>query len=193
MRMRDRDRRPTATVTTGLAAGTLVETQGGWRPVETLHPGEAVQTWDGGLRPVLQIRRAACAGGLILLSGGLLDTCSDLPLLPGQHLLIDREEAALAVGIPVALLPARALIGLPGIGFARAGAAVFTLIFEAEEVVYANSGALLHCPSCRMDPQQAPKSDFFTVMRPDQRPALLKAIGQGMAPVRNVRKVPLAA
>jgi len=106
---------------------------------------------------------------------------------------IDREEAALAVGIPVALLPARALIGLPGIGFARAGAAVFTLIFEAEEVVYANSGALLHCPSCRMDPQQAPKSDFFTVMRPDQRPALLKAIGQGMAPVRNVRKVPLAA
>ena len=40
-------------VTTGLVAGTLVETKAGWQKVETLRLGDFVQTLDGGLARVL--------------------------------------------------------------------------------------------------------------------------------------------
>ena len=39
----------------GIRGTTLIETAEGWRPAETLRPGDSLATWDGGFRPVLSV------------------------------------------------------------------------------------------------------------------------------------------
>ena len=41
----------------GLTTGSLIETAAGWRAVETLVPGDRVQTFDGGLRAIRRVAR----------------------------------------------------------------------------------------------------------------------------------------
>lgn len=152
----------------GLVAGTMVETAEGWRDVETLAPGIRVQTWDGGLQPLRAVERMRLAPGALLvqLAGGTLSTCSDLVLLPGQHLLLETGAAADLLDCDVALMPAGALDGLAGVSLQRqrSGADVFALGFEHEEIVYANTGALLHCAPAGASGAGALRSDFFTVL-----------------------------
>ena len=79
--------------TCGLVAKTLVETADGWKPVELLRRGEALQTQDGGLARVLavdrQILMPATHPLLVHVPGGAFDACSDLLLLPDQLVLLD--------------------------------------------------------------------------------------------------------
>ena len=85
--------RKTRNVSTGLIAGTLVESATGWTPVENLRIGDAVQSYDGGLARVVGLDRewitASLSAYVLHLPGGALDNCSDLILLPGQNLLVD--------------------------------------------------------------------------------------------------------
>ena len=178
----------------GVLAGTLVETETGWQPVETLAIGQRVQTWDGGLQPLVGLGRQRIAPGAALMSvpGGVLSTCSDLLLLPGQHLLVSTGAAAELLECDRALVPAAALEGWNGIAPCRPRQAhdVITLRFEAEEAVYANTGALLHCAADAGG--AAPRSEFFTVLDRDGTRALfgLDLPGPGGAaaglPVRRV-------
>ena len=150
----------------GMLAGTLVETETGWQPVETLAIGQRVQTWDGGLQPLtgLARQRIAPAAALVSVPGGVLSTCSELLLLPGQHLLVATGAAAEFLDCDRALVPAAALEGWNGIALVRPRQAhdVVTLSFDAEEAVYANTGALIHCAPDTAE--AAPRSDFFTVL-----------------------------
>jgi hypothetical protein len=153
----------------GLVAGTLVETAEGWQPVESLAIGQRVQTWDGGLRPLqrLEAVRVAPGAGLVALPGGVLSTCSDMLLLPGQHLLVETGAAAEVLDQDVVLVPASALDGYRGAAAVRQrkGVDVIRLGFEAEEIVYANTGAMLHCPAVgAAAPAEAPRSGFFTAL-----------------------------
>lgn len=161
----------------GFLAGTLVESDAGWQPVETLAIGQPVQTWDGGLRPLarLERRRIAPAAGLVAVPGGVLSTCSDLILLPDQHLLVETGAAAALLDQDVALVPAAALLGWQGVQTIRPrqGRDVIALAFEAEEVVYANTGALIHCPAAGAPARPVPRSEFFTVLDRDGARALL--------------------
>jgi hypothetical protein len=106
-----------ASVTTGLIAGTLVETKTGWQPVETLAIGDAVQTLDGGLARILALDRRAFRPepetAPLLIPGGSFDACSDLLVLPGQHLLLDTLDDT-ATDAAFAMLPALALQGRGG-------------------------------------------------------------------------------
>ena len=168
-------------ITSGLMAGTLVESPHGWLPAQNLRIGDLVQSYDGGLARVVGLDRdwAMPARGdhLLRLPGGALDNCSDLILLPGQSVLIDTLNDA---GLPndmVVLIPAAALEGL----FCTTRMQiekpieVITPRFAEDEAIYTNSGTLLHCPGIRHSAGQ-PASSFFTQLNHAQATAFLQRV-----------------
>lgn len=157
----------TPPVLSGMLAGTMVETATGWQGVETLRMGDLVQTFDGGLAKVLAVDRRALrpelAQSLIAVPGGTLDTCADLQLLPGQHLLVDTLDDPAYPDAAFALIPALALEGRMGCmrRYAMREIDVITPLFATEEIVWANSGLLIHSPGIADGAQRRPDSDFF--------------------------------
>lgn len=145
----------------GLTAGTMLDTPAGWRPVESLHIGDLVQSLDGGACRVVALDRQTIAGGasLIHLPGGALDNCTALTLLPGQSVLMDTFDAMEA---PFALVPARALTGFRGAEMRvfRRPVEVIMPIFAEEEVVWAQSGLLMQCAGIRDDASFFPRLDM---------------------------------
>jgi hypothetical protein len=170
----------------GILAGSLVETESGWRPVERLARGTRVATWDGGFRPLAAVerRRLWPAAGIevIEVPGGALDTCSGFSLLPGQHVFLSSAVAEEVLGAEGALLPASALAGHAGITRLPLlrPAEVITLRFAGEEIVYVNSGALVHCaaeaPAAR---KGAVGAGFFTVLDEARAQAMLALVAAG--------------
>jgi hypothetical protein len=156
-----------APVIGGIVAGTLVEGARGWVPVETLRIGDKVQTLDGGLARVQALDRRTLAqaaeSALILVPGGTHDACSDLMLVPGQHVLMDTLDDALIGASPYALVPAVALTSDPLVRHRFPGATVevITPMFADEEIIFAHSGVLLHCPSVIDGAGRYPDDSFF--------------------------------
>jgi len=154
-------------VTTGILAGTLVETARGWTPVETLRMGDLVHTLDGGAAKVLsldrRVMRPEMGQAMISVPGGAFDACSDLNLLPGQHLLLDTLNDPAFPDDAFVLIPALALDGRAGCGrrYPLKTMEVITPMFAEEEAVWAQSGVLLHCPGIAQGAGQRPVSDFF--------------------------------
>jgi hypothetical protein len=165
---------PALPVTAGLLAGTPVETRTGWRPVERLRSGDAVHTLDGGLRRIAAIDRrwtmpGQCAS-LVRLPGGVFGCCAALDLLPDQHVLLDLDPCDPATGgLPdalAALVPAAALAALPGVArvLRRDPVQAVTLLFEEEELVWAATGVLAHCPALRHGPGALPVGETFPAL-----------------------------
>ncbi len=156
-----------APVIGGIVAGTLVETATGWQPVGNLRIGTLVHTLDGGLTRILALDRRSLAAlpesTLIHVPGGHYDACCDLMLLPGQHVLIDTLGDPSHGSVPYVLLPAMALTTDPLIRreFADLAVEVITLLFAEEEVIFANSGVLLHCPRVIDGVGRYPDDSFF--------------------------------
>ena len=161
-------------LTCGMVAGTLIETAMGWKPVEMLRLGDAVQTLDGGLARVRAVDRQHLTQAsnplLVHVPGGAFDACSDLLLLPDQRVLLDTlgvqaegQEDALFV-----LVPALALIGLHGVRRVdlQRRLEVITPLFAEEEMVYAQTGVLLRCPGMATDPAESffPELDLLEAM-----------------------------
>lgn len=171
----------------GIVADSLVETDTGWRAAGALLPGTRVATWDGGFRPLVAVERRTLwpAAGIELIEvpGGALDTCAGFALLPGQHVFLASAIAETVLGAPGVLLPAAALAGHAGITrrlLLRPVEAV-TLRFAGEEIVYVNSGALVHCPAGpgRARPASARPSGFFEVLDGDRARAMLALVADG--------------
>lgn len=179
----------------GLVAGTLVETAAGWRPVELLRVGDHVQTLDGGLRQVKHVGRSyygADQGGYVLdhvlhVPGGAIGNCDAMVLMPEQMLMIESRIADDLLGTPLVLLPALALSGYRGIRRVRAEGLIeaVTLGFESEEIVYANTGVLLHCAA-------KPVSGFFTVLDHERGRALVSLLDRD-ARVLDIAMAKMAA
>lgn len=156
----------TQRVTAGLMAGTLVEGRNGWLAVEDLRIGDAVHSYDGGLARVLGMDRqwiTPFVGGYVLhLPGGAMDNCSDFKLLPGQNMLVDTLGHADFPDDIAVLIPALALEGMLGTSRIKIEKPmeVITLRFADDEVIFANSGTLLHCPGIRQTAKD-PASTFF--------------------------------
>jgi len=173
---------PQTRTLTGLVAGTLVETETGWRPVETLRQGERVQTYDGGLQMVRSLSSTTLSGGsvaakgLLHVPGGALDNCEDLWLMDDQQVLIESEISEKLLGTATVLVPARALEGYRGIErlFGGRPTEVFSMGFEDEELVYGNSGVLFHCAPAAAT--EAATSGFFTCLSAERAQALLSLI-----------------
>lgn len=154
-------------VSTGLVAGTLVETAIGWRAVETLQIGDAIHTLDGGLARLLGLDRKSIhpdsSSALLLIPGGAFDACCDLLVLPGQHVLLDTLNDPEVGGAPFAMLPAIALCASGRVSrqpFAEP-IEIITPLFADEEVIFANSGVMLHCPGIADGAGRYPEDSFF--------------------------------
>jgi len=162
---------------TGLIAGTRVETADGWKPVEQIRTGEKVHTYDGGLQPVKRIERTVFGAevaevfpdGLLMVPGGALDNCDAFYLLPDQHVLLESAIAEEVLGNATALVPAAALENYRGITRVMPVdlIEVVTLLFDDEEVVYANTGVMMHC---------APKKAAGAALRGTMRSAFFKVL-----------------
>ena len=154
-------------VTTGLVAGTLVETATGWQDVATLRIGDRVQTLDGGLSRILGLDRRTLKPepetSLIHVPGGCHEACSDVLLLPGQHVLKDTLGDDACHGAPFILIPAFAMTvdALVTRHFPETLVEVITPLFADEEVIFANSGVMLHCPGVIDGAGRAPLDSFF--------------------------------
>ncbi len=171
---------------TGLIAGTRIETADGWKPVEFVRTGEKVHTYDGGLQPVKRIERTVFGAdvqdvfpeGLLMVPGGALDNCDAIYLLPEQHVLLESAVAEEILGNPAALVPASALEGYRGIMRVMPVDVieVITLLFDDEEVVYANTGAMMHCApqkTAGVAMRGGVSSAFFQVLTMERARALV--------------------
>ncbi len=149
---------------TGLIAGTLLETAAGWRPVEKLMRGDAVYTYDGGLRTIDRLERRfietadAAPEGLVHVPGGVLSSSDDLLVLPQQKLLIETS----ALGGVAALVRAADLVGQGGIARVQPDRHIQIVqpIFDDEEILWANAGLLFHCAGAERS------QDFYRTAAP---------------------------
>ncbi len=146
-----------AAVTHGMMAGTHVASNLGWRPVEALAAGDMVLTFDHGMQQITDIQRAtvcidapdtAPALWPVVVPIGALGNREELTLLADQGVLVESDAAYDIYGDPFAIVRVAALEGVRGI-HRRAPVARIELVvihFACEQVVYAEGGALIHCP-----------------------------------------------
>lgn len=101
------------------AAGTLIETPRGSRPVETLCAGERVITRDGGAQPVLWAGAttlpATGEAAPIVITAGALGNTETLVVSPQHCILLDDWRAEVYFGAEAVMVRARDLTGLDGI------------------------------------------------------------------------------
>jgi len=107
--------------------GTPIETETGWRAVETLQPGDRLMTRDHGAQPLIWRDETRLSGAELFLyphlrpvrlrRGALGGDCPERDLLvsPG-HRVLTRAPGGLFGGEEV-LITARDLIGVPGVGW----------------------------------------------------------------------------
>ncbi len=180
----------------GMLAASLVETPQGWKPVGALGRGSLVQTWDGGLCAVTQVERRhlwpAAGAEVVHVPGGVLDTCSDLWLMPGQAVLIAHRVIEEVLEAAAALVPARALAGFRGISLRPLARPVemISLSFATTEAVYVNSGAMIHCPAAataHATAHAAAPSDYFPRLDGVRAEAMLALIGDGRLSTVDLR------
>lgn len=161
----------------GFICGTHVASNLGWRAVETLGVGDKVLTFDHGMQTVLDIQREtliapahalAAEHSPVLVPQGALNNRADMWLMPDQGMLVESDVAIDALGDPFAVVPARALKGLRGIGSVSRSDRldITTLAFAHDEVVYVEGGMLAFCPRPRCILTDLPQSgaDLYDVL-----------------------------
>lgn len=147
-----------STMTHGLTAGTRVASNLGWRAIEALAVGDLVLTFDHGMREITEVRRAslwvdapdtAPAMWPVIVPVGALGNRDELTLLADQGVLVESDAASDMYGDPFAVIPAHTLDGVRGITRAAPSQQVemIAVYFADEQVIYAEGGALIHCPA----------------------------------------------
>jgi len=153
----------------GFVDDTHVASNLGWRAVGQLSVGDKVLTFDHGMQTIVDIQRetlfapehalspAQCP---VLVPEGAMNNRTEMWLMPDQGMLVESDAAIDPLGDPFAVVPARALKGLRGIGSVKSmdRLDVTTLAFANDEVVYVEGGMLAHCPRPRNILTDAPVS-----------------------------------
>lgn len=131
------------------APGTLLETDRGWRPIERLRKGMLVHTLDG-MVPITGLGCQPADRSRVHwhIPAGNLGNCSDTRLNAGQHVAVTDPACHSLFDTPLALLPVPTTTGFCGVrtvtGFSLRGG--IALHFETEQIVFAQTGMLLHVP-----------------------------------------------
>ncbi len=159
---------------TTLCSDTLLETEHGWRPVHALQPGDRVHSVDGGLVPITSVTPRPHDGeALWHVPAQALNNCSDMWLTDAQHVALSGTDCERLYGTPYVLAPVSALSGYRGIRpEARASQSLIDLACEHEEILFAQTGALLHVTG----PGQAP---FFRRLSYGETRAILTLLSCG--------------
>ncbi len=127
------------------AAGTLIQTDRGERPVDTIAAGDRVLTRDRGFQPVRWAGRVLAAPGPatwpVRITAGALGEglpARDLRVSPQHRVLVSGARLRLALSLPEALVPARHLVNGTTI-LREAGdlpVSYHHLLFDRHEVIY---------------------------------------------------------
>ena len=128
--------------THGLMAGTRVASNLGWRAIEALAVGDQVLTFANGMQEIVEIRRK-----VFFLDAPETDRAAWPVNVPAGAL--GTRDALTLLGDPFALVPARTLEGVRGISRSAPAQQIelIAVYFAAEQVIYAEGGALIHCPT----------------------------------------------
>lgn len=144
--------------TAGMVAGTKVATSVGWQFIENVAVGDAVLTFDAGLRTVRAIRRVPLWAGLgrcpmqfrpMHIPADVIGNREAMTVLPGQGVLLESDVAEAETGDPFVLVAAGSLVGVCGIERFEPQSIpeVFVLQFDEDQIVFTASGALCICPA----------------------------------------------
>jgi len=147
-----------ATLSHGLMVGTRVASNLGWRAIDALTVGDKVLTFDHGMQEITEIRRAhvwldapesAQTLWPVVVPVDALGNREELVLLPDQGVMIESDAAQDMHGDPFAVITALSLVGLRGIRQRQPMEKVelVGVYFAGDEVIYAEGGALIHCPA----------------------------------------------
>lgn len=133
------------------AEGTVIDVELGPRPVESLCVGDLVRTVDNGAQPVRWIGRrtigvtelaaAAHLAPVRIRAGALGEGLPwmDLTVSPQHRIRLSDWRAELLYGASEVLVPAKALIGSPGIGIAPVERVTYLhLLFDRHELLWSN-------------------------------------------------------
>lgn len=132
--------------------GSLVRTRHGLRPIETLRPGDLIQTCDNGFQPIIWIgsqrlhpdaRIPRNQADPIRIRADALGPGvpeRDLGISPQHRILISSRIADRIFGEREIFVPAKYLLGLPGVEQAPTCGPVhyFHLLLDRHEVILAN-------------------------------------------------------
>lgn len=95
-------------------AGTLIETDNGPRPVETLIAGDCVLTLDGGMQPVKWAGHSEVDGSgdaaMVVFDAGAIGNDRVLRVSPQHRILVRGWQAELAVGAAEVLVAAKHMV-----------------------------------------------------------------------------------
>ena len=144
----------------GLLSGTQISTLEGWRPVETIAPGDVVVTFDNALQKVTQVHRLTIDAErlpqdkrfVLDVPASVLGNRADLTMLPAQEVLLETALAESLYGDPFTLVPMHMLEGMRGISRRALDlpVALFMLTFAQEQLVLAEGMTLALC-RCERD------------------------------------------
>ena len=148
---------------------TYLETRTGWLPASQIKPGDAVATLDGGFADVSWVGRVKPSDDLFFVPAGVLENCSPL-ILPGDTRVGIQAPLNFDATSDHISLPLAAFAGTAGIcKTKRASVSMRTFGFETEEMIWAQTGSLLHA---------RPMSDaFFHSLRFAEARAFLALYG----------------
>ncbi len=142
----------TDTAHADLVIGTMIDVQGGQKPVEELEVGDLVRTKDNGFRPVRWIAARTVTKPAFnadpslrpirIRAGALGDAKPSRDLLVSQEhcVLIDDWRCELLFGEDEVLAPAKALVNDQTVTIDRTVAEVtyYHFVFDQHEIVYSN-------------------------------------------------------
>ncbi|MCF8484061.1 MAG: Hint domain-containing protein [Rhodobacteraceae bacterium] len=159
---------------TGLSSGCLVDTPKGWVAAADLRIGMRVHSLDGGEVMILGLDRTPVVRQpAVVIGGGVAGNCADLLMPLGQHLLVDTLDDPNFPDAEVVLVPAEAWLGQPGTCEMTMTDELTTPLFADEEILWVNSGTLIHCPSVAFGAGLVPDSPFFDRLSLDAARAFL--------------------
>jgi hypothetical protein len=128
------------------AKGTLILTATGERRIETLEPGDLVETRDNGLQPIRWIgRRTVEATGRfapVVIEAGAMGDHARLVLSPQHRVLIQHHMAELLFGSDEVLVAARDLVNDGTIRIREGGTIeYFHLLFDEHQIIWSEGMA----------------------------------------------------
>ncbi len=125
-------------------SGTLIETAEGQRPVESLTPGDLIQTMDHGFQPLRWIgsREVFATGALapVCFEAGALGNTRPIKLSQQHRVLLAGWDVTLTCGIDEGLAAAKHLVNGRDVTLQNGGTVTYVhLLFDRHEIVFAES------------------------------------------------------